>query len=186
MSERKNFGAQPLLFPQPVLIIGTYDENGKANAMNAAWGGIVGRDEIMIDLSHHKTTDNIMANRAFTVSAGDVEHMLACDYVGLVSGENEPQKMEKAGFTTTKSAFINAPVINELPVTLECELVKVIDESKYLGRIVNVSVDQRVLGEDGEISLEKYSPITYDTVHHGYYKLGEKVGNAFEDGAQLK
>ena len=140
----------------------------------------------MIDLSHHKTTDNIMANRAFTVSAGDMEHMLACDYVGLVSGEKEPQKMEKAGFTTTKSAFVNAPVINELPVTLECELVKVIDESKYLGRIVNVSVDQSVLGEDGEISLEKYSPITYDTVHHGYYKLGEKVGNAFEDGAQLK
>lgn len=139
MSERKNFGAQPLLFPQPVLIIGTYDENGKANAMNAAWGGIVGRDEIMIDLSHHKTTDNIMANRAFTVSAGDVEHMVSCDYVGLISGAKEPKKMEKAGFTTIKSAFVNAPVIKELPVTLECELVKVIDGSKYLGRIVNVA-----------------------------------------------
>lgn len=185
MSERKNFGAQPLLFPQPVLIIGTYDENGKANAMNAAWGGIVGRDEIMIDLSHHKTTDNIMTNRAFTVSAGDVEHMVACDYVGLVSGEKEPLKMEKVGFTTTKSAFVNAPVINELPVTLECELVKVIDGSKYLGRIVNVSVDQRVLGEDGEISLDKFSPITYDTAHRWYYKLGERVGSAFKDGAQL-
>ena len=186
MSERKKFGAQPLLFPQPVLIIGTYDENGKANAMNAAWGGIVGRDEIMIDLSHHKTTDNILANRAFTVSAGDVEHMAACDYVGLVSGEKEPKKMEKAGFTTTKSAFVHAPVINELPVTLECELVKVIDGSKYLGRIVNVSVDEKVLGEDGEISLDKFSPITFDTVHRGYYKLGERVGNAFEDGARLK
>lgn len=85
-----------------------------------------------------------------------------------------------------KKSFVNAPVINELPVTLEYELVRVIDESKYLGRIVNVSVDQGVLGEDGKISLEKYSPITYDTVHHGYYKLGENVGNAFEDGAQLK
>ena len=164
MSERKNFGAQPLLFPQPVLIIGTYDEHGRANAMTAAWGGIVGRDEIMIDLSHHKTTDNIMANRAFTVSAADAEHMAACDYVGLVSGEKEPQKMEKAGFTTTKSAFVNAPVINELLVSL----------------------DERVLGEDGEISLDKFSPITFDTVHRGYYKLGEKVGNAFKDGAQLK
>ena len=154
--------------------------------MNAAWGGVVGRDEIMIDLPHHKTTDNIMANRAFMVSAGDAEQMLVCDYVGLVSGAKEPQKMEKAGFATTKSAFVNAPIINELPVTLECELVKVIDGSKYLGRIVNVSVDQRVLGEEGEISLEKYSPITFDTVHRGYYKLGEKVGNAFADGAQLK
>ena len=186
MSERKNFGAQPFLFPQPVLIIGTYDENGKANAMNAAWGGIVGRDEIMIDLSRHKTTENIRKNRAFTVSAADVEHVAACDYVGLVSGGSEKEKMEKAGFTTTKSSFVNAPIINELPVALECELVEVIGDSKYLGRIKNVSVDQRILGEDGEISLDKFSPITFDTVHRGYYRLGEKVGNAFKDGEKLK
>ncbi len=186
MSERKNFGAQPLLFPQPVLIIGTYDENGKANAMNAAWGGIVGRDEIIIDLSQHKTTENILKTKAFTISAADAEHVTACDYVGLVSGEKEPQKMEKAGFTTTKSAFVNAPVINELPVTLECELVKVVDESKYLGKIKNVSVDEKVLGEDGQISLDKFHPITFDPIHHGYYAFGEKVGNAFQDGAKLK
>lgn len=176
----------PLLFPQPVLIIGTYDESGKANAMNAAWGGIVGADEIMIDLSHHKTTENILKTKAFTVSAADVEHMTACDYVGLVSGNREPQKMEKAGFTTSKSSFVNAPVINELPVTLECELVEVIDGSKYLGKIKNVSVDERVLGADGEIGLELFHPITFDTVHRGYYKLGEKVGNAFKDGEALK
>ena len=186
MSTRKNFGAKPYLFPQPVLIIGTYDENGTANAMNAAWGGIVGADEIMIDLSHHKTTENLLKTKAFTVSAADVEHMAACDYVGLVSGNAEPKKMEKAGFTTTKSQFVNAPIINELPVTLECELVDVIDGSKYLGRIKNVSVDERVLGKDGEISLDLFSPITYDTVHHGYYRLGERVGNAFQDGNKLK
>lgn len=186
MSVRKNFGAMPLLFPQPILIIGTYDESGKANAMNAAWGGIVGADEIMIDLSHHKTTENILKTKDFTVSAADVEHMTACDYVGLVSGNREPQKMEKAGFTTSKSSFVNAPVINELPVTLECELVEVIDGSKYLGKIKNVSVDERVLGADGEISLELFHPITFDTVHRGYYKLGEKVGNAFKDGEALK
>ncbi len=186
MSARKNFGAKPFLFPQPVLIIGTYDENGKANAMNAAWGGIVGMDEIIIDLSHHKTTENLIQTKAFTVSAADVEHMAACDYVGIVSGSTEPNKMEKAGFTTTKSDFVNAPIINELPVTLECELVEVIDGSKYLGRIKNVSVDERVLGEDGEISLDLFCPITYDTVHYGYYRLGEKVGNAFKDGNKLK
>lgn len=186
MSERKNFGAQPLLFPQPVMIIGTYDENGNANAMNAAWGGIVGMDEIIIDLSTHKTTENIMKTGAFTVSAADAEHMAACDYVGVVSGNKEPDKMKKAGFTTTKSKFVNAPIINELPVTLECELIKVIDGGKYLGRIINVSADESVLGEDGEISLDKFSPITFDTVHRGYYRLGEKVGNAFKDGMQLK
>ena len=183
---RKNFGPKPFLFPQPVMIIGTYDENGKANAMNAAWGGIVGMDEIIIDLSSHKTTDNILLNKAFTVSVADVEHMTACDYVGIVSANKESDKMEKAGFTTTKSGFVNAPVINELPLTLECELIDVIDGSKFLGKIKNVSIDENVLGEDGELSLEKFSPITYDTVHYGYYRLGEKVGNAFKDGAALK
>ena len=183
---RKNFGAKPFLFPQPVMIIGTYDENGKANAMNAAWGGIAGADEIMIDLSSHKTTDNLLRNKAFTVSVGDVEHMAACDYVGLVSANKEENKMEKAGFTTTKSEFVNAPVINELPLTLECELMDVIGCSKIFGNIVNVSIDEKVLGEDGELSLEKFSPITYDTVHYGYYRLGERVGNAFKDGNALK
>lgn len=182
----KNFGAKPFLFPQPVMIIGTYDENGKANAMNAAWGGIAGADEIMIDLSSHKTTDNLLRNKAFTVSVGDVEHMAACDYVGLVSANKEENKMEKAGFTTTKSEFVNAPVINELPLTLECELTDVIGGSKIFGKIVNVSIDEKVLGEDGELSLEKFSPITYDTVHYGYYRLGERVGNAFKDGNALK
>ena len=186
MSNRKNFGAQPFLFPQPVLIIATYDENGKPNAMNAAWGGIVGMDEIIIDLAHHKTTENLLKTRAFTVSAADVEHMVACDYVGIVSGAKEANKMEKAGFTTTKSAFVNAPVINELPVTLECELVEVIGGSKYLGKIVNVSVDERVLGDDGEISMDKFKPITYETVHRTYYDLGKQVGVAFHDGAKLK
>jgi len=150
---RKNFGAKPFLYPQPVMILGTYDENGNANAMNAAWGGIVGANEIIVDLSAHKTTDN---------------------------------KMKKAGFTTTKSEFVNAPIINELPLTLECELVKVIDGSKYLAEIKNVSTDEKYLGDDGEIDLNKFTPITYDPVHHGYYRLGERVGNAFKDGAKLK
>ena len=183
---RKDFGAKPYLFPQPVLIIGSYNEDGSANAMNAAWGGIVGAYEIIIDLSSHQTTDNILLNKAFTVSVGDVEHLTACDYVGLVSAKNEPRKMEKAGFTTMKSAFVNAPVINELPLTLECELVKVIDVSKYLGVIQNVNADERILGEDGAIDPAKLQAISFDPVHHAYLKLGEKVGNAFQDGAVLK
>ncbi|MCI8601473.1 MAG: flavin reductase family protein [Oscillospiraceae bacterium] len=183
---RKNFGAQPILYPQPVLIVATYDENGRPNAMNAAWGGICGRDEIMIDMSNHKTTENIAAIKAFTVSMADVEHLAACDYVGLVSAKNEPQKMEKAGFTTTKSGLVNAPIINELPVTLECELKEIVDGSKYIGRIVNVSVDERVLGEDGKVDLTKFHPIIFDSVTAGYYAFGERAGSAFKDGAQLK
>lgn len=129
---RKNFGAKPFLYPQPVMILGTYDENGNANAMNAAWGGIVGANEIIVDLSAHKTTDNIIKNKAFTVGVADLEHLVACDYVGIVSANKEADKMKKAGFTTTKSEFVNAPIINELPLTLECELVKVIDEKFIL------------------------------------------------------
>lgn len=183
---KKNFGAKPYLFPQPVMIIATYDENGKANAMNAAWGGIVGMNEIIMDLSSHKTTDNLLKTKAFTVSVADVEHLTACDYVGLVSANKEPNKMKKAGFTTVKSEFVNAPIINELPLTLECELKQVIDGSKFIGEIKNVSIDESVLGDDGELDLNKFSPITYDTVHYGYYRLGEKVGTAFSDGAKLK
>ena len=175
-----------MMFPQPVLIIGTYDEEGKANAMNAAWGGIVGRDKIIIDLSRHKTTDNIMKRGAFTVSMGDKDHVVACDYVGLVSANKEPDKMGKAGFTTTKSEFVDAPVINELPVALECKLIKVIDDSMYLARIVNVAADESVLSEEGKITLSKFFPITYDTSEFGYYALGERVGTAFKDGARLK
>lgn len=182
---RKNFGAKPYLYPQPVMIIGTYDENGKANAMNAAWGGIVGMNEIIIDLGSHKTTENMLKTKAFTVSIADAAHMAACDYVGIVSAHKDADKMEKAGFTTTKSEFVNAPVINELLLTLECVLKKVIDDSKFIGEIVNVSADDSILGDDGEVNLDKFRPITYDPVHHGYYALGEKVGNAFKDGRTI-
>lgn len=143
-------------------------------------------DEIIIDLGSHKTTDNIMKTKAFTVSVADTAHMVACDYVGVVSANNEPNKMTKASFTTAKSEFVNAPVINELPLVLECVLKQVIDGSKFIGEIKNVSADESILGEDGEIDLDKFHPITYDTVHHGYYELGNRVGNAFKDGMQLK
>ena len=176
---KKNLGAAPMIFPQPVLILATYDENGTTNAMNAAWGGIVGNDKIIIELASHKTTDNIMNRKAFTVSIGDKEHMLACDYVGIVSGN-------KAGFTTTKSEFVDAPVINELPVALECELIKVLEGSMYFAKIVNIVADESVLSDEGKITLSKFFPITYDPSEHGYYVLGERVGNAFKDGAKLK
>ena len=183
---RKNFGAKPYLYPQPVMIVATFDENGKANAMNAAWGGIVGSNEIIIDLGSHKSTDNMLKTKAFTVSVADAAHVTECDYVGIVSANSEPDKMAKAGFTTVKSEFVNAPVINELPLTLECELKDVIDGSKYLGEIKNVSVDESILGADGEIDLDKFIPITYDPVHNGYYRLGEKAVNAFAYGKKIK
>ena len=126
---RKNFGAKPFLYPQPVMILGTYDENGKANAMNAAWGGIVGANEIIVDLSAHKTTDNIIKNKAFTVGVADLEHLVACDYVGIVSANKEADKMKKAGFTTTKGEFVNAPIIKSTSIYLYyCSVAKVFND----------------------------------------------------------
>ncbi len=181
---RKNFGAKTFLYPQPVMIIGTYDENGKANAMNAAWGGICGEDEVIVDLGSHKTTDNLAITKAFTVAIADAEHVVECDYVGIASGRKFADKMEKAGFTTVKSEFVNAPVINELPLTLECELISV-SEGKYIGKIINVSCDEKYLGDDGLPDISKFTPITYDPVHHKYIALGEAVGTAFSDGNKL-
>lgn len=182
---RKNFGSKTYLFPQPVMIIATYDENGNANAMNAAWGGICGSDEIIVELGTHKTTDNLAVNKAFTVGIADTEHVVECDYVGVVSGKEEPQKMQKAGFTTIKSEFVNAPVINELPLSLECELISVTD-GKYMGKIVNVSCDEKFIGDDGLPDLSKFTPITFDPVHHTYIALGDVVGKAFSDGNKIK
>ena len=172
----------------PVFIVGTYDENGKPNAMNAAWGGIDYDDQINLCLSaDHKSTINLQKAKAFTVSMGTVEQLVACDYVGITSGNKVEDKFEKAGWHATKSEFVNAPVINELPMTIECELVSYDPEMCHLvGRIVNVSADESILDEKGKIDPKKLRPITYDPVNHKYIALGEVVGNAFSDGKKIK
>lgn len=185
---RKNFGAKPYTYPQPVLIIASYDENGTPDAMNAAWGGISDDTQISMCLSAgHKTVKNILKRKAFTVSMADAAHVAACDYVGIVSANDVPDKLEKAGFHTTRSEFVDAPLIDELPMTLECRLVSYDEEScRMVGEIVNVSAEESVLDENGKIDPEKLQPITFDPVNNAYLKLGEKVGNAFRDGLALK
>ena len=185
---RKNFGAKPYTYPQPVLIIASYDENGTPDAMNAAWGGISDDTQISMCLSAgHKTVKNILKRKAFTVSMADAAHVAACDYVGIVSANNVPDKLEKAGFHTTRSEFVDAPLIDELPMTLECRLVSYDEEScRMVGEIVNVSAEESVLDENGKIDPGKLQPITFDPVNNAYLKLGEKVGNAFRDGLALK
>ena len=185
---RKNFGSKAWCYPMPVFIVGTYDENGKPNAMNAAWGGIDYDDQINLCLSaEHKSTINLQKAKAFTVSMGTVEQVVACDYVGITSGNKVEDKFEKAGWHATKSEFVNAPVIDELPMTIECELVSYDPEMCHLvGRIVNVSADDSILDEKGKIEPKKLRPITYDPVNHKDIALGEVVGNAFSDGKKIK
>lgn len=185
---RKNFGAKPWTYPQPVFIIGTYDEQGKPDVMNAAWGGIDYDDRINLCLSTgHKTVKNLLATKAFTVSMGTVDKMVECDYAGIVSANNAADKFEHTGFHATKSEFVNAPLINELPMTVECELVSYDPETCHLvGRIVNVSADESILDNKGKIDPAKLRPIVFDPVHNDYLAVGEKVGNAFKDGSKLK
>lgn len=185
---RKNFGAKPIMYPMPVLIIGTYGENGKPNAMNAAWGGISEEDEISICISaNHKTTENILARGAFTVSMATVEEVAAADYVGIVSGAKEPDKMEKTGWHAEASTLVDAPLFAELPFALECRLRSYDPEScRLVGEIVNVSADECILGEDGKVDMGKFRPIAYDSMHHTYCELGGVVGKAFADGLRLK
>ncbi len=185
---RKNFGAKAMCYPMPVYIIGTYGTDGTPNAMNAAWGGISEETEISICISaEHKTTENILARKAFTVSMATASQMAACDYVGIVSGNTEPDKFAKAGFHATKSDFVDAPLIDELPMAVECKLISYDPETcRLVGEIVNVSADESVLDENGKVDVAKLQPITYDPMNHHYLALGEKVGQAFCDGLALK
>lgn len=185
---RKNFGAKPICYPQPVFILAAYDKNGVPNAMNPAWGGISEDQEVSICVSaDHKTTLNILEKKAFTVSMATADQMVACDYVGIISGNKIPDKFAKAGFHATKSAFVDAPLIDELPMAMECELVSYDPETcRLIGRIVNVSADESVLNEKGKVDPMKLRPITFDPMNNAYLVLGEKVGNAFKDGLQLK
>ena len=185
---RKNFGPKTMCYPMPVFIIGTYNADGTPNAMNAAWGGISEETEITICVdAQHKTAENIQARKAFTVSMATADQMAACDYVGLVSGNKEPRKFEKAGFHATKSEFVDAPLIDELPMALECEMISYNPETcRLVGRIVNVCADEAVLGENGKVDAAKLRPITYDPMNHHYLVLGEKVGQAFRDGLTFK
>ena len=185
---RRNLGAKPYTYPQPVFIIATYDENGAPDAMTAAWGGISDDKELSMCISaSHKTTKNILARGAFTVSMGEAAYAAACDYVGLASGNTEKDKLGKAGFHAVKSDFVDAPLIEELSIAVECRLKSYDPETgRLVGEIVNVSADERVLDENGHVDVAKARPITFDPFNNTYVALGEIAGRACHDGLALK
>lgn len=171
----------------PVLIVGTYDDKSAPNAMNAAWGGIYDTNLVMVCLADdHKTTENIKKTGAFTLSFATAKTVAPCDYVGIVSANDEPDKFAKAGFHATKSEYVNAPIIDELPMTVECKLLKFNEDGICIGEIINVSADESILDEKGKVDAKKLDPIIYDSVTHAYWNFGEKVGKAFSDGLKLK
>ena len=185
---RKNFGPRTMCYPMPVYIIATYNADGTPNAMNAAWGGISEEKEISICVdSSHRTAENLAARGAFTVSMATARYMAACDYVGVVSGNKEPEKFARAGFHAVKSEFVDAPLLEELPMALECKVISYDPETcRLVGEIVNVCADESVLDAKGNVDAAKLQPITYDPMNHLYLALGETVGRAFHDGLALK
>ena len=183
-----NLGVKPYIMPMPVLIIGTYNEDGSADAMNAAWGTLCEMNTVALYLSAgHKTVENIRTKKAFTVAVTDEANMISADYVGLVSAHTEKKKIEKSGFTVIKSNLIDAPIIEDLPLTIECELDYIDEKSGCVyGKIVNVIADDKILDESGNVDLNKLNPISYDSASRSYFTIGEKVGKAFSVGAKLK
>lgn len=182
---RKDFGPKAWVYPQPVLIVGTYAEK-HPNAMTAAWVGQYNKTQIILSLGDNKTTENIRRNKAFTVGLATVDTLVKADYVGLVSGNDVPNKVEKAGFTVSKSYNVNAPIFNELPLTLECKLVRFNDDGNIIGEIVNATVDEVYVDKDGNVDPSILKAIVYDPINADYYKIGEKAGHAFRDGEKLK
>lgn len=186
---RKDLGIQPAIFPMPVLIIAAYDENGTVQAMNAAWGMICAMDKIALFIDEdHATTKAIMKTKAFTVSLADRDNMAAADYFGIATGNKLPDKFVRSGCHAEKSSFVNAPVITEFPVTLECELTEVTEtENLYavVGTIKNVSADEKVISENGKVDPLKLNALIFDQFQSGYYVASEKVGKAWNAGMEL-
>ena len=182
---RKNIKTTEGIFPMPVLMIATYNEDCTVNVMNAAWGTMYDRDQVILNLTEsHKTVKNIKNRGAFTVSIADSKHVKEADYFGVVSGNNTPNKFEKSGLTASRSENVDAPIINEFPLCLECEFIEYNDYG-VLGRVVNTSALESVMNGDN-VDIDKVSAIAFDPYTHGYYKVSDRVGNVFKDGLELK
>lgn len=186
---RKTLDITEGIFPMPVLMVAAYNEDGTVNVMNAAWGTMQERGNVALKLSAgHKTVKNIRARGAFTVSIADAAHVVEADFFGVASGNDMADKFERSGLTATKAETVDAPVINEFPLCLECEFIEY-QENEYgvgvIGKVVNVTADERVM-KDGKVDMSLVDAIAFDPYTHGYYRVAERVGEAFSDGLKLK
>lgn len=186
---KKQITTTEAIFPMPVLLISTFNEDGSVDVMNAAWGTMLDRDMVALNLTEtHKTVINIKARKGFVVHLADVKHVTEADYFGVVSANKEPDKFAKSGMSYTKSELVDAPIINELPVAFECEFVEYQDDDTGLGvigKVLRTSVEESVM-KDGKIDIDALEAIAFDPYTHGYYKVGGRVADAFREGLKLK
>ena len=186
---RKQIKTTEAIFPMPVLMIATYNEDGSVDVMNAAWGMMLDRKEVVLNLTEtHKTVKNIKERGAFTVSIADADHVIEADYLGITSGNTTPDKFEKSGLTATRSDYVDAPIVNEFPICMECEFIEYQNDdygAGVVGKIVNVTADEKVMSGD-IVDVSLLNAIAFDPYTHGYYKVTERVGEAFKDGEKIK
>lgn len=185
----KNFGVKPYLFPMPTYMIGTYNEDDTVDVMMMAWGGICAEDMVALNLEEdHKTVANLKARKAFTLSVPGADTIRESDFFGIASSNKMADKFARSGLHAVKSERVDAPVVTEYPLTLECEVVEMQDQPyglRVLGRIVNVLADEKVLDEAGRIDAGKLQAFAFDQMRNGYYAIGEKIGQAWNSGADL-
>ena len=186
---KKNIKTTEAIFPMPVLMIATYNEDNSIDVMNAAWGTMLDRNLVILNLTEtHKTVENIKKRGAFTISIADVNHVKEADYFGLVSAKNEVNKFAKSGLSATKSSIVDAPIINEFPISLECSFIEYQNDTYgcgVIGKIEEVLAEESIL-TNGEVDISKLKAIAFDPFTHGYYEVTKRVGNAFKDGLELK
>ena len=185
----KNFGAKPYLFPMPTYMIGTYNEDDTVDVMMMAWGGICAEDMVALNLeAEHKTVQNIEIRKAFTLAIPGADTLKESDFLGIATANKMKDKFERTGLHAVKSEKVDAPIITEYPVTLECEVAEMQNQPyglRILGRIVNVIADEKVLDEKGRLDASKLHAFVFDQMQNGYYAIGEKVGQAWHSGAEL-
>lgn len=186
---RKTIKTTEAIFPMPVLLVATYNEDGTIDVMNAAWGTMLDRDIIALNLTEtHKTVENIKSRKAFTVSIADAKHVTEADYFGVVSGKTTKNKFKSSGLTAVKSENIDAPIINEFPICMECSFIEY-QNAEYgcgvVGKIINVTVDENIM-VNNKVDISLVNAIAFDPFTHGYYKVTERVGEAFCDGLKIK
>ncbi len=186
---KKSIKTKEAIFPLPVLMIATYNEDESVDVMNAAWGTMLERDQVLLNLSEeHKTVKNIKKRKAFTISIADANHVKEADYFGIVSGNNTPNKFENSGLTSLKSKNVDAPIINEFPICIECEYITSQNDNYgygVIGKVINVVADEEIIKDDS-LDIMKLNAIAFDPYTHGYYKISERVGDAFKSGLDLK
>ncbi len=186
---KRDFGVKPYLFPMPAYMIGTYNEDDSVDVMMMAWGGICAEDMVALNLeADHKTVANLRARGAFTLAVPGADTMVESDFFGIATANQMTDKFERTGLHAVKSGRVDAPVIEEYPLTLECTVEKMEEEPyglRVLGRIVNVLADEKVLDENGKIDAGKLNTFLFDQMRNGYYAVGEKIGQAWHSGAGL-